>query len=582
MADFQQTLNSNGSVQIPSYAINIRVEIAGARGGPGGLDAGATRANGGGGRKANIYFPNYTARRLDFYLGSEGGTGSGGGNGPGGSGGSSLTASGGNGGNSADNGSSGAGGGGGGASGIFDTFSNKWVAVLGGGGGGGGASLNRSGSAGTFARGLNSGNPDNRSVGGTGQKNTSEPSNRPDGGGGGGGGGGCGGRAGGAYGVDNNRGGAGGNGGQSGYNSTYCSFNSNSGSTHFGSGYAVVYYDIANPTIDSFSLSPTAFKRGECTTLSWSSTFASSASISPTVGSVAVSGSTVDCPINTTTYTLTIFGNGLSTTATATATVYVPPIFNISTNKTEMMLSDTANISWSVSGDNGGLNWTPVLTWLSGGLTNLNLTSNSNVTPSVTTVYTGQVSGLGGTDTGSVTVVVYQPVELSIDPPSNLLYGNQGTINVTTRYATESITITPTYDYDFVGTTVGSAANLSVNDSAELGGTQSTTGYTTTIPYTDRGPLSVSYVVRATGKLGNFQEQTFTVPIIIDDTPENLNIPESEDLIKDQTPVVSPEVEVLSELILIDDVDIKVEIKSNYPIQVDLNQEDNWTNVRQL
>ena len=247
-----------------------------------------------------------------------------------------------------------------------------------------------------------------------------------------------------------------------------------------------------------------------------------------------------------------------------------------------MMLGDTANISWTTSGDGGGLNWTPTLTWLSGGLTNLNLTSNSNVSPSDTTVYTGQVTGLGGTDIGSVTVVVYQPVELSVDYPTNLLYGNQGNISVTTKYATDSVTVTPTYNYDFIGSVAGSVANLSVNDSAELGGTQSTATYTTTIPYTDRGALSVGYVVRATGKLGNFQEQTFTVPIIVDDTPENLNIPESDDLIKDQTPVVSPEVEVLSDLILIDDIDIKVEIKSNYPIQVDLNQDNDWTNVRQL
>ena len=86
----------------------------------------------------------------------------------------------------------------------------------------------------------------------------------------------------------------------------------------------------------------------------------------------------------------------------------------------------------------------------------------------------------------------------------------------------------------------------------------------------------------ATGKLGNFKEQVFNIPIIIDDTPENLNIPESEDLLKDQTPVVSPEVEVLSDLILIDDIDIKVEVKSNYPIQVDLNQSDDWNNIRQI
>ena len=332
----------------------------------------------------------------------------------------------------------------------------------------------------------------------------------------------------------------------------------------------------------TLNFNPTAIQRGLSSTLSWSVTNSTSRTLSGQ-GNVGTPGSIIVSPPNTISRTLTADYFGItSSSVTKTLTVYVPPIFNISTNKTEMMLGDTANISWSVSGDGGGLNWTPILTWLSGGLTNGNLTSNSNVTPSDTTIYTGQVSGVGGTDTGSVTVIVYQPVELSVDPPTNLVYNNQGTINVTTKYATESITITPTYNYDFVGSSTGSVVNLPVNNAADMGGTESTTGYITTIPYNDRGPLSVTYVVRATGKLGNFQEQVVTIPIIIDDTPENLNIPESDDLIKDQTPVVSPEVEVLSDLILIDDVDIKVEIKSNYPIQVDLNQSDNWNNLRQI
>ena len=106
--------------------------------------------------------------------------------------------------------------------------------------------------------------------------------------------------------------------------------------------------------------------------------------------------------------------------------------------------------------------------------------------------------------------------------------------------------------------------------------------YTTVIPYTDRGPLSVDYVVRAEGPLGNFKEETFTIPIIVDITPENLNIPESDDLIKDQTPVVTPETEVLSEMILIDDIDIKVEIKSNTPIEVQINDGGGFKKVRSI
>ena len=332
----------------------------------------------------------------------------------------------------------------------------------------------------------------------------------------------------------------------------------------------------------TLNFNPTAIKRGQTSTLSWSVSNSTSRTLTGQ-GSVGTTGSLNFSPNNTISRTLTASYYGItSNSVTKTLTVYIPPIFDISTNKTEMMLGSTANISWTTSGDGGGLNWTPTLTWLSGGLTNGNLNSNSNVTPSDTTVFTGQLSGVGGTDTGSVTVVVYQPVQLSVNSPTNLVYGNQGTINVTTKYATQSITITPTYNYDFLGPSAGAQVNLPVNNSAEIGGTQSTNGYTTTIPYNDRGPLSVSYVIKATGKLGNFKQETVTIPIIIDDTPDNLNIPESEDLIKDQTPVVSPEVEVLSDLLLIDDVDIKVEVKSNYPIQVDRNQDDNWTNLRQI
>ena len=332
----------------------------------------------------------------------------------------------------------------------------------------------------------------------------------------------------------------------------------------------------------TLNFNPTAIQRGLTSTLSWSVTNSTSRTLTGQ-GNVGTSGSIILSPTNTISRTLSANYYGItSNSVTKTLTVYIPPIFDISTNKTEMMLGSTANISWTVSGDGGGLNWTPTLTWLSGGLTNGNLNSNSNVTPSDTTIYTGRVSGVGGTDTGSVTVIVYQPVELSIDSPTNLIYGNQGTINVTTKYATDSITITPTYNYDFIGSSTGSVVNLPVNNAAVIGGTESTNGYTTTIPYTDRGPLSVVYVVRATGKLGNFQEQVVTIPIIIDDTPENLNIPESDELLKDQTPVVTPEVEVLSDLILIDDIDIKVEVKSNYPIQVDINQDNDWTNVREI
>ena len=74
MADFDQTWNSNSSYNIPAYAINVQVEVAGARGGNGGNDS-APGGTGGNGRKAILYLPNFIGRTLSWTLGSRGGDG---------------------------------------------------------------------------------------------------------------------------------------------------------------------------------------------------------------------------------------------------------------------------------------------------------------------------------------------------------------------------------------------------------------------------------------------------------------------------------------------------------------------------
>jgi len=75
---------------------------------------------------------------------------------------------------------------------------------------------------------------------------------------------------------------------------------------------------------------------------------------------------------------------------------------------------------------------------------------------------------------------------------------------------------------------------------------------------------------------------TISVPIIIDQLPNTVDIPESDDTFKNQEPVVTPDVEVTTQQIVVDDIDIPVEIKSDYPIQVDIDNSDNWQDVRQI
>jgi peptidoglycan-associated lipoprotein len=78
------------------------------------------------------------------------------------------------------------------------------------------------------------------------------------------------------------------------------------------------------PTV-TLSANPTTIKKGESTTLSWTSTNATQLTISPDVGTVAAEGSTKVSPSDSTDYTITATGPGGSATATAHVTVTAPP-----------------------------------------------------------------------------------------------------------------------------------------------------------------------------------------------------------------------------------------------------------------
>jgi hypothetical protein len=75
------------------------------------------------------------------------------------------------------------------------------------------------------------------------------------------------------------------------------------------------------PPTCSLSASPTSINLGDPTTLTWSTTDATSVSITPDVGSVDTSGSTSDSPTQSTTYTLAATGPGGTTNCTAEVTV---------------------------------------------------------------------------------------------------------------------------------------------------------------------------------------------------------------------------------------------------------------------
>ena len=64
--------------------------------------------------------------------------------------------------------------------------------------------------------------------------------------------------------------------------------------------------------------------------------------------------------------------------------------------------------------------------------------------------------------------------------------------------------------------------------------------------------------------------------------PDAIQIPETDDTFKNEEPVVTPDVEVTTDQIVITDIDIPVEIKADYPIQVEIDNADVWQDIREI
>jgi hypothetical protein len=138
-----------------------------------------------------------------------------------------------------------------------------------------------------------------------------------------------------------------------------------------------------------------------------------------------------------------------------------------------------------------------------------------------------------------------------------------------------SFTVEPVYSYKN-GDVSGSMFNTNLPLGASL-----SNSYQTNIPYNDYGPYSVSYTITATGN-GGQETRQIIIPINIDETPDNFLIPETEEAYKSQDPVVTPDQTILSYEIVVDGVDIPVEVKADKPILVEINNDDNWDQIRSI
>jgi hypothetical protein len=292
------------------------------------------------------------------------------------------------------------------------------------------------------------------------------------------------------------------------------------------------------------------------------------------------------------TYTVTVGGGGSAGGNTATAGsggyvslfMYIIPVVVLSASRIEITSGDCVDLAWSTTGD------ADFITWTSGNINNSNLTSSTTVCPVESTTYTAVASGRGGSSSpASVTIIVYSPPTASISTPQSLNYGDQGLISFETEFANLSITITPFYKYKNLQTdsfeiVSGDVINITPASSAVQGnpGTiVSNSALPTSIPYGETGPYSVQYVLVADGSGGQVTV-TSTTEIIIDITPDNLIVPETDGRFKSENPVFAPQTEILSQLLFVDGVDVPIEIKSSSPIQVDINQQNDWKDLREI
>ncbi len=320
------------------------------------------------------------------------------------------------------------------------------------------------------------------------------------------------------------------------------------------------------PTV-SFSISPTEICPGNTATLSWSVTgVISSISINQGIGTVSASGTRTVSPNSTTTYTITATNAGGTTTRSVTLTRYQLAAVDLTTDVPTIIRGQSTTLRWTATG-------TITSSTINQGIGSVNINGNRVISPTETTTYTIITTGVCNTATDSVTLIVYQPPTVDITGPESLNYGQQGTLTYQSTDADISLIVIPTYTYK-QSTTVGAQVSLSIGQTSN--GT-----LTTQIPYNDFGPVSVSYAITATGNGGQESKQII-IPINIDETPTNVLVPESEDLLKSQNPIYTPDSLITSYEILIEDIDIPVEVKADKPILIDVNAQETWTPIRRI
>ncbi len=277
--------------------------------------------------------------------------------------------------------------------------------------------------------------------------------------------------------------------------------------------------------------------------------------------------------------------NASATAGNATsssACTYDKPSISISVNPTFIVAgktpAETSKLTWVVTDATSAS--------INQGIGAVFLSSNTDVGPNDKTTYTLSATGKGGDNTGDVILDVYQLPQLTVSIPLEIDWGDDFELDVETNYADSGVGATYVARY-LDGTSETIVVNGDPNSGPRLEDLEDLEQEIgPEINWSPLGPDTIDVVVFANGS-GGLLNETQTITVNIDRLPDAINLPENrEEFPLDEVKSPNDEV-VISDPIVITDIDVPVEIKSSHRIQVRFDNDDpdiesNWKNVRPI
>tara|TARA_B100002019_G_scaffold222355_1_gene195232 strand:- start:59 stop:1501 length:1443 start_codon:yes stop_codon:yes gene_type:complete len=327
----------------------------------------------------------------------------------------------------------------------------------------------------------------------------------------------------------------------------------------------------------SLSVSPTAIIEGQTATISWSAGGDLTGVRSPELGqNLASSGSVVVSPTSNQRYTVVAYNPVYERSRFIDLTVYRIPTATLTATPSTIVVGQSASLDWTSSDANTAS--------INQGIGAVNVSGSLTVSPTTDITYTISVTGNGGSGSDTATITVLTIPTLNVVAPVSVDYGQDITIEVNGTNTDPSgtgvtLVTVQTDEYEGPGSTL---SPIAIPNTA---GNSFSTQYTipgSSLPYDTVGPTALELKFTADGYGSLIVEETKNIDIVIDMTPDAIDIPSSEDKFLGEEPVITPDVQVTSENIVINDIDIPVEIKADSPIQVEIDGDDNWVNIRQI